>query len=140
MARVKFDLPEHFVFKTTLNVRITDLNYGAHLGNDALLGMIHEARMHFLESFGYSELDLNGVSLIMADSAIVYKDQAYFKDPLVFEITAADFTNNGFDIFYRITHAHKKNMIAKAKTGMVCFDYEAASIKPVPEVFKSLFH
>ena len=140
MARIKIELPEHYVYKTTLHVRVTDLNYGAHLGNDALLGMIHEARMHFLDSFGYSELDMHGVSLIMSDSAIVYKYQAYFKDPLVFEITAGDFSNKGFDIFYRITHQNNGNLIAKAKTGMVCFDYESASVQNVPEAFKAHFH
>lgn len=140
MGRVKIELPEHFVFQTTLTVRVTDLNYGAHLGNDALLGMIHEARMAFLESFGFSELNLAGVALIMADSAIEYKNQAYFKDPLVFKITAGDFSNKGFDIFYRITHKLNNKLIAKAKTGMVCYDYETATIQNVPENFKDNFH
>lgn len=140
MAKVNIDLPEHFIFQTTLTVRVTDLNYGAHLGNDALLGMIHEARMHFLHSFGYSELDLAGVSLIMADSAISYKSQAYFGDPLTFEVTAGDFTAKGFDIFFRIMHQIGGQIIAKAKTGMVCFAYESARIQPVPEDFKDYFH
>ncbi len=140
MARIKIDLPEHFLFTTTLSVRITDLNYGVHLGNDALLGMIHEARMQFLDSFGYSELNLAGVSLIMADSAIVYKYQAYFQDPLAFDITAGEFSAKGFDIFYRITHAINHQLIAKAKTGMVCYDYENAQLENVPEDFKAYFH
>lgn len=48
MPRVKVALPVSFPFTTQLPVRITDINYGAHLGNDALLGLLHEARIHFL--------------------------------------------------------------------------------------------
>ena len=48
MPRVKVALPATFPFRTEIPVRITDLNYGGHLGNDALLGLLHEARVHFL--------------------------------------------------------------------------------------------
>jgi len=96
--------------------------------------------MHFLDSFGYSELDVAGVSLIMADSAIRYKHQAYFGDPLLFETTEGDFTTKGFDVFFRITQKNNGRLIAEAKTGMVCFDYETARIQSVPEDFKAFFH
>jgi hypothetical protein len=45
MPRLKLELPAGFPFRTTLTVRVTDLNYGNHLGNDALLGLLHEARV-----------------------------------------------------------------------------------------------
>jgi acyl-CoA thioester hydrolase len=40
MARVKLDLPDNFTFTTEMPIRLTDLNYGNHLGNAQLLGMI----------------------------------------------------------------------------------------------------
>ena len=44
MARVKLDMEGvAFVFRTELDVRITDINYGRHVGNDAMLGLLHEA-------------------------------------------------------------------------------------------------
>lgn len=139
MGKIEISLPEHFVFKTELQVRVTDLNYGAHLGNDALLSMIHESRMLFLDRFGYSELNLAGVSLIMRDVAIVYKKEASFKDRLVFEVTATNFTRKGFDVYYRISQATNGQLIAEAKTGMVCYDYEKAAIQNVPEAFRQHF-
>ena len=51
MARIKLDLPERFPFSTELRVRITDVNYGGHMGNDSLLGLLHEARVRFLEHY-----------------------------------------------------------------------------------------
>ena len=58
MARIKLDLPGRFPFSTELRVRITDVNYGGHMGNDALLGLLHEARVQFLAHYGLSELDI----------------------------------------------------------------------------------
>ncbi|NNG26771.1 MAG: thioesterase, partial [Ignavibacteriaceae bacterium] len=58
MARIKIDPPEKFMFNTEITIRVTDLNYGAHLGNDSVLSICHEARMRFLKHFGYSELDI----------------------------------------------------------------------------------
>ena len=58
MARIKVELPEQFAFSTTIPVRITDLNYGKHVGNDTILSMIHEARVQYLRQLGYGELEL----------------------------------------------------------------------------------
>ena len=73
MARIHLNLPAHFPFCAELRVRITDVNYGGHMGNDALLGLLHEARVQFLAHYGLSELDIGGLGIIMADSVIVYK-------------------------------------------------------------------
>ncbi|NDG84238.1 MAG: thioesterase, partial [Proteobacteria bacterium] len=62
MPRIKIDLPERFAFSTELSLRITDINYGGHLGNDAVLGLVHEARVRFLKHHGFSETEIGGVS------------------------------------------------------------------------------
>ena len=55
MPSVKIELPAAWSFRTELPVRITDLNYGGHVGNDALLAMIQEARVRWLGQFGWTE-------------------------------------------------------------------------------------
>jgi len=45
MARIKIEIPDKFIYKTEIPIRITDINYGGHLGNDSLLSIIHEARV-----------------------------------------------------------------------------------------------
>ena len=64
MARIKLHMPETYLFSTNIDVRITDLNYGNHLANDSLLSIIHEARVRFLNHFGYTELDIEGIGLV----------------------------------------------------------------------------
>ncbi|EJF11779.1 thioesterase family protein [Pontibacter sp. BAB1700] len=100
MPRIKVAIPEHVSFEATIPVRITDLNYGAHLGNDALLSILHEARLQLLRHFGYTELDMGGASLIMADVAIEYKGEGFYGDVLTLRLAFDDVHKYGFDITY----------------------------------------
>ena len=135
MARIKLDLPSRFPFRTTLEVRVTDLNYGNHLGNDALLGLLHEARVRFLAAHGWTEKDVEGVGLLMADCAILYKAQGRLGDVLTVEMAAGDFSRVGCDLYYRVTKADGTEL-AQAKTGIAFFDYAEQTVRPVPETFR----
>jgi acyl-CoA thioesterase FadM len=125
MNRIKISLPTSFSFSTTIQVRITDLNYGAHVGNDAVLSILHEARAQFLASRGCSEIDVCGIGLIMADVAIEYKKELKYPDSLIISVKAQDFDKMGFDLFYCIERidGDEKKVAVKAKTGMILFDY-----------------
>ena len=98
MARIKIDLPGSFPFSTSFPVRITDLNYGSHVGNDTILSYIHEARVRFLHSLGYTELDMEGAGLIMSDVAIVFKKEIFYGDEIILSVAAMDLTRAGFDL------------------------------------------
>jgi acyl-CoA thioester hydrolase len=134
MARIKLDSPLNFVFQTRLPVRITDINYGGHAGNDAILGMVHEARMQFLVHAGYSEMNVSGAALIMRDVAIEFKQEAFYGDTLLVSVVANDFTKASFDICYRFEKLlpEKVTLVALAKTGMVCYDYAQKKVLAVP--------
>lgn len=136
MPRIKIDLPDRFIFKTEIQIRITDINYGGHLGNDSLLSIVHEARVRFLKNLGYSESDVEGFGIIMIDAAIHYKSEGFYGDELLIEIAVNEFTAIGCDIVYRITNKTTLKEIALAKTGIVFFNYEKRKTVPVPEKFK----
>jgi len=133
MARVKVVLPDTFSFTTELPVRITDLNYGGHLGNDALLGILHEARVHFLRSMGVpNDYDpVTKLGLIMVDVAVEYKGEAFHGDTLRVQIAAAEPNKYGFDVVYHV-HNQAGKEIARAKTGMLCFDYNTRKLRLLP--------
>ena len=131
MARIKIDLPSAFTFTTQIPVRISDVNYGGHLGNDAVLSMLHEARLRFLQHYGYSELDLAGKGLIMADVAIEYKGEGVHGDLLTIRVAAQDFNKYGFDVVYQITNQENR-LISLAKTGLLCFDYNTRKVSSLP--------
>lgn len=138
MPRLKLELPESFVFSCDIPVRITDINYGKHLSNDAVLSIMHEARMQFLKQYNCSELEVFGVSLIMGDVSVIFKSEGFYGDVLKVEVTPADFSRVSFDLYYRITN-QKGNEVALAKTSMVCFNYDIRKVAAVPDKFTQLF-
>jgi len=137
MARIKITLPEIFRFNTTIPVRITDLNYGGHVGNDKVLALLHEIRVQFLESFNYKELEIEGTSLIMSDVAIEFKSELFYGDVVEASVSANDFTRVGFDLYYKLVNQKKEKIVAIAKTGMVCYDYRNKKVVTVPGVLRS---
>ena len=139
MTRIKIDLPETFIFTTEIPVRITDLNYGNHLANDAILSLLHEARVQFLEHYGWTEKDVAGVRIIMSDCAIRYRSEGFYGDVLVIKVAVQDFSRVGCDLVYRVTEKESGRPIADAKTGIVFYDYERGKTISVPKYFRSKF-
>jgi acyl-CoA thioesterase FadM len=138
MARVKLDLPEKFAFSTEISVRISDINYGGHLGHDSILSLTHEARVRMLREYCFTEIDIDGVGLIVSDVVIVYKSEAFYGETFKIEIATCDFSKYGCDFVYRITEKESGREVARAKTGIVFFDYKERKIAPVPEKFKEI--
>lgn len=136
MPRIKIDMPEHFTFTTELPVRISDINYGGHLSNDAILSLIHEARIRFLGQYNYGELDVEGIGMVMTDSAIVYKAQGFHGDILQIDVTVGDFDKYGFEFYYLLSNKKTAVEVAHAKTGMVFYDYAQRKIASVPRAFR----
>lgn len=136
MPRLRLKPLAAYSYSVELIVRITDLNYGGHLGNDRLLSLVHEARAAFLKQYGFSETDCGGVALTMADASLVYQQEAYGGDVLRFEVAAGEPTRYGFRLFYRTTRPEDGAKIALVETGMVCFDYGTKRIIPMPAAFK----
>jgi acyl-CoA thioester hydrolase len=130
MARIKIELPEQFHFSTKIPIRITDLNYGGHVGNDTVLTLIHEARVQFLRSYGYEELNVEGVSLIMSDAGIEFKAELFYGDVVTAFVTATNFSRAGFDLFYKLMR--DESIVALAKTGMICYNYDTKKVVSIP--------
>jgi acyl-CoA thioesterase FadM len=126
MERIRINLPLQFSFSTILQIRISDLNYGGHVGNDAFLSLVHEARQQYLLHYGYSEFNFAEASLIMLDSAIEYKHELNYGQTIRIHVTATGFDKLGFDIYYllEVQVGEEWKVAGKVKTGMACFDYK----------------
>jgi len=140
MARIKIDMPPTYFFKTLIPVHITDINYGNHLANDKVLSIMHEARVRLLNEIGCSELDIgNGVSIIMGDAAIEFKSEGFYGNDIAVEIAVSDFGSRSFELYYKLTNLSTNAVLAYAKTGIVCFNYQSKKTEIVPESFKKIF-
>jgi acyl-CoA thioesterase FadM len=139
MPRVELELPERFQFVTEIPLRITDINYGGHLGNDALLSLLHEARVQFLRQYGFTEMNVDGRSIIMTDAVLVYGSEGFYGDVARIEIAVSNMQSHGCDFIYRVTNKETGKELARAKTGILFYDYAEKKILQVPKKFKSLF-
>ncbi len=135
MARISIDLPDSFPFKTFILVRITDLNYGGHVGNDTVLAFLHEARVRYLHSIDYTEFDFAQTGLIMSEAAVSFKKEMFYGQVLLVSIAPANPGRAGFDLIYKVESEspEKTELYATARTGMVCFDYESRKVVALPE-------
>lgn len=142
MARIHIDLPESFLFTVELPVRVSDLNYGGHLGHDSVLTLLQEARVLFYRSLGYpNEVSFEGpVGQIIADAALQYKAESFLGDTLLISIAVADLTRFGFDMLYRVENKATGKEVARGKTGIVCYDYDRHKVAAVPELLRAKLH
>ncbi|MCA6064411.1 acyl-CoA thioesterase [Thalassolituus marinus] len=135
MARVKLELPDEFTFTTTLDVRVTEINYGNHVGNDRMVSLLHEARLRFLREHAFGEFNIAGIGLMVTDLVVTFKAESFVGDVLTFNVGVTDFNKYGCDFIYRVYNTEQDRLVAEAKTGIVFFDYDERKIARVPRIF-----
>jgi acyl-CoA thioester hydrolase len=140
MARIKIDIPETPATLIKIPVRITDINYGNHVGNDAFVSLIHEARVQWLKQHHYTELDFAGIALIMSDLAVEFKQESFYGDVVEIKICAGEISRVSFELYYQLAvNRNAENIVlANAKTGMVCYDYEKKKSVSVNDEIKKI--
>lgn len=136
MPRIQIDLPEHLPFATEITLYLSHMNYGGHLDNALLLSVVSEARARFFQSMGYSELNVEGVGIIVADAALQYRSEAFHGEVMVVRMGAADFGGKGCDLLWQMSEKSSEREVARGKTGIVFFDYAARKPAAVPESFR----
>lgn len=136
MPRVIIDLPPELPFSTDVQVYVSHINDAGHVDNAQLLTLVSEARQRFFQSLGYSQGDVEGVGIVVADAAVQYLSEAFHGETLVIEMGAHEFNKYGCDLVYRIRDTRSGRDIARGKTGIVFFDYAARRIAPVPPAFR----
>lgn len=134
MSRMRIELPTAWKFSTEIPVRVTDVNYGGHVGNDSIVGLFHEARVRWLKEFGWTELLAPPVGLIMVDLAVRFKHEAGYGDVLTIRLTPLEITERGFDLVYQMAKPDGRE-VARAWTRLVYFDYSARKLADAPAGF-----
>ncbi len=124
------------LFTTKIRVRVSEVNYGAHVGNESYLVYAQEIRVRFLESFDCKETNIgNQLGLIMSDAQLVYKSESFLGNELEVSLYADEVSKFGFNFFYRIFNLTTSKDAAIIATGMICFNYEKRKVVSLPEAF-----
>ena len=137
MTRIRIEFPEPVLFTQDIPVRITDLNYGNHLGHDVLVSLLHEARARFFRAQGHEEGNIEGAGILLVDLAVGYQSQVFYGQVLAVEIAAGDIGRSGCDLVYRVRDRDTGTAVALAKTGIVFYDYARHKVVPIPGSFRA---
>jgi acyl-CoA thioester hydrolase len=125
-------------FTTQLTVRVTDMNYGGHLGNDRVLAFFHEARVRFLSALGVSEKDVgDSVSLTQTEAFVQYKGEAFLSEILLCDVWVEEFGSLRFRVRYELKRATDDKIIALGYTDLAGFDYHSRKLKRLPPSLKN---
>ncbi|MFW6278362.1 MAG: acyl-CoA thioesterase [Halorhodospira sp.] len=139
MRRLEIELPAHLPFTTTIPVRTSDVNYGGHLAHDALVSVLHEARIRCLGAHGLTEGDCGGPGMVVTELAVAYHAEAFYADPLRIGVGVGDLGRAAASFYYRVEHAEEGREIARARTGMAFFDFTTRRPRRTPEAFRAAF-
>ena len=135
MPRIKLVEQQEYQFHYAVRLQPRDINYGGHLGNDAIVSLVGSARADMFHSMGLNEGDLGDgkTGIIMTDLAVSYKAEAFMFDEVLIDTYVGDFSRSGFRIFHRVTKG--QTVVALAETGMSAFDYTLTRVAHMPEAF-----
>ncbi|MBB3191289.1 acyl-CoA thioesterase [Halomonas cerina] len=130
MERVRLVFPEAAIrHRHPLGVRITDMNYGQHLGHDAVVSLMHEARVHALAALGLAEGNLGGYPCVAADLAVQYQAESRWPDALVAETAIPEPGRRAITVFHRLRREADERIVATARLTLMLVD--PASGRPV---------
>jgi acyl-CoA thioesterase FadM len=120
-------------YSGTYTIRVGDINYGGHMGNDKALLLFHDARIYFLGLKGYSEKYIGGPGLIMAEAHIYYKKELFLADEVNVYVHIEDIRGISFEMHYTIMRDEELVMLGNTK--MISFDYEKRKVTKIPDAF-----
>lgn len=118
-----------------VEVRVGDINYGGHMGNDKALLVFHDARIAFLEALGLNEKNIGGPAIIMRDAHVTFRKEVFLHDILTVDVGIDNVTLTSFNMNYTVKKESDGTVMFLGSTGLVAFDYETRKVVKLPEVF-----
>jgi acyl-CoA thioesterase FadM len=137
MPRIRLEEQSVYEFEYEITIGTRDLNYAGHLGNDALVSLIQEARVSLFQELGYKELDLGDgkTGIIIGDLVINFKAEGFMFDELVIQSQIREVTEKSMRLFHRVVKKNDRTLLALVETGLIVYDYDNRKITSFPDKF-----
>lgn len=122
-----------FKISIPLTVRVSEINYGNHVGYQHYLTYFQEARIAYLGRLGFTEMDIGGRGMIVSEATCRYRRELFLGDSIEVGCRVTELKSKAFIMDYRI----EKNQVvcATGATTILCFDYASGRVAPLPEAF-----
>jgi len=116
-----------------LKVRISDINYGNHVGHETFFSFFQEARIAYLDQFGFSEFDIGGCGIMVSEANCKYRHELSFGDDVRVQCRVSGLKTRTFTMDYRILRG--VDTCAYGFTTILCIDYVNKKIVRLPQAF-----
>jgi 4-hydroxybenzoyl-CoA thioesterase len=118
-----------------IEVRVGDINYGNHMGNDKALLVFHDARIRYFEKLGFTEHDIGGSGIIMRDAHVAFRKEVFLHDTLLVDVGIDEVTATSFNMIYTVRREADEAVVFTGSTCLVSFDYQTRRPVKVPDDF-----
>ncbi len=120
MERIRLEFPEQrLVHRHAMTIRVSDINYGQHLGHDSVVSLAHEARGQAWQALGFPEWDVDGLMSIVSDLAVQYQGEGKLGDALVVETAMDPVSGKGLGVHHRLVRVGDGSVLATVRVGLV---------------------
>lgn len=123
-----------YKFKIPYSVRISDINYGGHVSNAAVMNFFHDARIAYLGHFNSSELDIGGVGIILPEAHVRYHKEMFLGDDLQIGVQIDSMRKSSMIMSYQVLRDGE--VTVEGSTNIVAFDYDRRKSVRIPNLFR----
>ena len=123
------------IFSTNISIQVNHLNYGNHLGHDALLSVLQEARLRWLKTIDplSSEINIaNDVGLLVKEVNLSYHSPGHHGDILDITFHLEKLKRTAFSLHHEVFNQTTDFLLGNGTIVFVCFDYKAKGIAAIP--------
>lgn len=121
------------LFETAIQVRISDLNYGAHLGIPSLSQILHNTRDMYMRSLGVSEINCFGTKIVHVSQTVTCHQETFFGDELNISIYFVEKTKARIKLKYEVTNIKTEKVISDAEETILFLSTRNNSLTKPPE-------
>lgn len=122
-----------FNFHILIEARYSDLDPQWHVNNVRYLTFMEQARLQYLLQLGlWDGQDFNRLGMIVADIHIAYVAPMLFGKSARLGLRVVKMGNKSFVFEYQLKDEASGDLLAKAESVMVAYDYAGQSSMPIP--------
>jgi acyl-CoA thioester hydrolase len=119
-------------------VRISDINYGGHMGNERALVAFQQARIEWLETLGLSELNIGeDRGLIQRRANVEYLREISLGDILNIKIYPVEIKGSYFVLGHEVNNQNGITVLTGNVT-LGSFDYNNKKLAKIPNTLKEI--
>ena len=120
----------------SLEVKIGDISYGNHMGNDKALLFFQDARIKFFQSLGFEELNIgNDTGIVVSEAHAYYFKEVFLYDMLDATVSVDNIDKISFVLNYEFVRQSDKKLVIKGSTKIIAFDYTIKKVARIPDEF-----